>query len=818
METEANIMMREKGMEPTICTKCNLYKLTPNPKIDTVIPEHLDTFLDRAEVALAFIAECPAEEEEKQGIPLVGPAGTNFNEALQKAGIDRSKVIVGNTVRCRTPNNRTPSKKEAGLCYKYLIRELKQYKPSVIVCLGLVATKLILKNDKFKMTDGHGRTYSGKNVLGFDCVIIPTWHPSPTTFAYTPARKSQMIADIRSAKTESEKDYLGSTIKRDWVSVVVTDLKGWTDVLPEIQKSKCIVYDIESTGLDANAEDAKITNFGLAPNSNYGISVVCEDWKPDEFEAFKSSLKELMDNKEIGWVAHYGQFDAKYLMRQWGMAPKTWAFDTCLGHSIVKPGESNRLKDISWEYTPEMGGYEHELTKDLLSLTAIERTQYNIDDCICTYRIMLKQIPLIKDTKFDRGFLYWNIILPAAQVLTEMEHIGVQIDEFSMNQLAIDYQKRLENVKMALYMESPIMVYNSYHGSFNPNSSKQIATVLFDDRYCNFKPNKWSEKTKKPSCDKEVLTYFKERGSKICELILEYHAASKLHSTYLVGMKKNIVKGRVHTHYHLDVAITGRTSSSDPNCQNIPKTSDIKSIFVPDPGFVFIDADYKQMELLVSTFYTQDEVMIEAIQSGDAHSFIAKKFFGLEDVTEENRRYIKSINFGVLYGMGNIKLAKQLGIEPHEARKLIDDYFKLLKKTKAWVDDRRAKAEKNGYVVSKLGRVRFYKTKTELHGSKGEYNSAVNHPIQSVASDIMLYGLIKWRNYLIESGLYQDKAYIALQVHDSITTCVREDLAIELAVAKKKILEEVHFKFMTLPLAVDIEVGYSWGDLKKLDI
>jgi DNA polymerase I-like protein with 3'-5' exonuclease and polymerase domains len=549
-----------------------------------------------------------------------------------------------------------------------------------------------------------------------------------------------------------------------------------------------------------------------------------------------------------------------------------------------------------------------------------------------------------------------------------------------MRRLNIEYQKKLENIKMDLYTEGSIMMYNSFHGSFNPNSNKQIATILFDQRYCGFEPIKRSEGTKAPSCDKEVLTYFKERGSKICELILEFHTASKLHSTYLEGMKENIVNGRIHTNYHLDVAITGRTSScvaagtmvdvvrdlsrhpegvpiedvkvgdyvycydnncelaikkvlwsgktgtkkvvrvywsskigsgknfkghidvtpehkirridgtytpacelkcgdrvlsltrltfgvftpttneihnhvitkieyldnpidvynleveefhnfiangicvknSNPNCQNIPKKSDIKSIFVPDPGYVFIDADYKQMELLVSTFYTGDELMIEAIKSGDAHEYIAKMFFGVSEVTETNRRYIKSINFGVLYGMGHMKLAKQLGILPNEAKDLIEEYFKLLKKTHEWVKRRRHQAEHKGYVVSKFGRIRYYKTKEYLKGqgesNKEEYNSAVNHPIQSVASDLMLYGLIKWRNRLKELGLYQDKAYIALQVHDSITTCVQEQYVSMLAVEKKKVLEDTHFKFMTLPLTVDVEVGYSWGDLKKLDI
>lgn len=965
------------------CTLCGLHKTTKRVKIDSVVGEKKISEY-KEPIEMAFIAEAPGEKEEEYGIPLIGPAGMNLNTALKEANIERSKVLISNICRCRPPNNRTPTKKEQGACYPYLIKELKQVQPKVIVCLGLAATKTILNNTTIRMGDAHGRAYSGKPVLGFDCIIVPTWHPSPTTFINNDDRRFQMIADIIAAKGHLEGGTLSD--KKDWLSITVSNYETWCLILPLLQEANHLTIDVETTGLDIHAKDAEITNIGITSHGNYGISVVCRegDWvRTDKdgnvFNKFKDFLTDLETLVSLTpTVAHNMCFDAKYMKKVWNIWPKKWLWDTMLGHSLIRPGSSAKLKDISWQYTPKMGGYEHELQEvgGLMVANAYERVDYNVADIVCTDRIYNKQLDAL--TKEKKLFLMQKILMPAAEIFAEMEYIGIPVDIYTLNELEKDYRKRLLDKKSKIYMHGSVMEYNKAHGSFNPSSPDQVGTLLFDKRYCGYPVIEKSAKTKKPSCSKKILTELQRTyKSEIVAMILDYRATSKLHSTYLKGMGQKLVNGRVHTHYHLNVARSGRTSScvakgtmidvvrdlskypvgipiedvkvgdhvycydnnckltikkvkwagktgtkpvlklewesagkhfngklkvtpehrirladgsymearelagkrtkvlalsrdfttrdrsenpidnfvpnnhqiidvvdegevvdvynlevedfhnfiangicvknSNPNLQNISGDSDIKSMFVPDTGYKFIDLDYRQMELVVSAYYTNDQVMVEAVQSGDAHTHLAKLIFGMTDVSEENRRFVKTLNFGVIYGMGAGKLAEALDIDIEEAKKFIKEYFDILKATKIWIDGRRRQAEEKGFVTSKFGRIRYYKKKEEaLPGEKIEYNSAVNHPIQSLASDLMLYAMVQWKNHLVKRGLYYHDAYMALQVHDSIISCVREELVEELVREKKAVFESTKFEFMTLPLTVEIKTGHNWGNLMKI--
>jgi len=724
-----------------------------------------------------------------------------------------------------TPNNRAPTPVECKACIPYLIAELKYIKPKVIVTLGLTATKSLLKNDDLRMTEMHGKAINGKAILGFNCTIVPTWHPSPVTFLHNADRKSQMIMDIRFANGLVTGNNLTSNKEKDWNSLFVTDYKTWKMFLPVLQQSDHWTIDIETTGLDGRASDAAITNIGIAPTSNFGLSVILPELSPQDKKLFLHDFKLAMEDPNIKKSGHGFKFDMKYMKEIFGFWVKGFYHDTAIGHSIIKPGDSNKLKSISWIYTPKMGGYENDLSQfgGLMKATPLQRGEYNIDDTICCRRICE-----IQEEKLDinkRTYLMYGISMPAYEVLGEMEYKGVAVDEYTIDRLSGEYERLLMLLKQDIYLNPNVMEYNIYHGiKFNPNSSQQLGEILFGDRYFKFESIKQTP-TGDKACDKEVLKYLSDRGSKFCKQILDFHAISKLYSTYLIGIKKHIVDRRVHTNYYMDVAISGRTASSNPNCQNIPRQSNIKSIFVADKGFIFLDTDYKQMELVVSTFYTKDPIMIEAIKSGDAHTYIAKLIFGFSDPDEVKKRrdFIKTLNFGVLYGMGPYKLSQQLNITMDEGKALIEEYFKILSPTKKWLNDRRKQAEVEGYVVSKFGRIRYYKMKGTQNDGDGNsldssYNSAVNHPIQSVASDLMLIGLRRWRDYLVSEHLYQDRAYIALQVHDSITSCVEEKLIVELAVKKKEILESIHFPFMPVPLVVDVKIGYDWGTLKLLDI
>jgi len=325
--------MDDQVITNRICaSKCKLYKNASRYKIDSVIPTQDETLI-------AFIAEAPGETEEQKNRPLVGPAGQNLNEALRIAGIDRSTAFVGNVCRCRPKDNRTPNKREMQSCFPFLLEELKTIKPKVIVTLGLAASKTLLRNDKLKMKDSRGKFVQGKMILGFDCSIMPTYHPSPNTFKYSPGRKGEMQKDIKKAWAKATGAI--TMVKRTWASVVITNYEMWQTVLPVLHQADHLTFDLETTGLNFNADDAYITNLGMAISPEFGLSVITPDeWGQETFSAFLTDLKGLMDTKPV--VAHNLPYDAKYIKKQWGIWPKIWHFDTAMGHAIIKPGESTR--------------------------------------------------------------------------------------------------------------------------------------------------------------------------------------------------------------------------------------------------------------------------------------------------------------------------------------------------------------------------------------------------------------------------------------------------------------------------------------------
>ena len=787
------------------CTKCNLYKSTSNPYIKSTIPKDVV-------VELAFVAEAPGQRETELGEPLVGPAGENLNEALRLTGISRSTVMLGNCVICRPIGNRTPTPKEMASCSPYIISELKTIKPKVIVTLGLTATKAILKDENIRMGDAHGRTYQGKEILGYNCYIVPTWHPSPTTFMHYPHRKQEMITDIRLAKSLLQEELLEKV--KDWQYLIVSDYNGWQSVKPLLDvENKPLTVDIETTSLDFLDPDAKITNIGLSTEPNFGISILVDqkgNWTPQTFDLFIKELKEIYERLPL--IGHHIRFDTKFLKAHLNLIPRKFYWDTSYIHSMLQPGDSVRLKDIAHQYT-DMGGYEHNLARygGLKNADSMQRAQYNIDDVVCTSRVAAAQIQQVKFNKQE--FLAFNIIMPAAEILFDMEYDGVKIDQFALNQLDLNYRKQIADTENAIQLHPTVRQFRLHCGHFNPNSPAQIAKLLFDSKYCNLTPIKFTEKKQIPAADKEVLETYAEQ-SEICKLLLQSKKFGKLHSTYIIGMKEKIVEDRIHTTYNQDITRSGRLSSNTPNLMNISRGSDIKSMFIPDYEQDFIDADYKQMELIVSTYYTHDKVMMDASQSGDIHTYLAKLIFGFKDISEEQRTFLKTLNFGVFYGMGKEKLAGQLKITSDEASSLITEYFNLLPATKIWVDLQRKLAKTKGCVSSLLGRTRYYNTEDPNE----TFNSAVNHPIQSLASDLVLYGMILWKRYLVERNLYRNGVWFSLQVHDSITSRCYHNLTQEMLLAKKQVLESVKFPFMTLPLTVEMKVGSNWGAMQKICI
>lgn len=402
--------------------------------------------------------------------------------------------------------------------------------------------------------------------------------------------------------------------------------------------------------------------------------------------------------------------------------------------------------------------------------------------------------------------LYYEIELPLCHVLAEMEYAGVQADQMALISFGNMLQNQIESSQQAIY---------GYAGkAFNINSTRQLGEVLFDNLGLPA-----GKKTKSGySTNADVLEKLKGKHP-IIEAILDYRAMTKLKSTYADGLVKQIADdGRIHTTFQNMVTATGRLSSTDPNLQNIPVRtelgSEIRKMFVPGDGCVFIDADYSQIELRVLAHIADDKTMQEAFRSDlDIHTATAAQVFGVEpeQVTPLMRRHAKAVNFGIVYGISEFSLAEDIGVTRKEARQYIDNYLAHYAGVRAYMHDIVEQAKRDGYVTTLFGRRREL---PELKSSNFNIRSfgervALNTPIQGTAADIIKLAMLRVDAALKKQRL---KARLVLQVHDElIVECpVKEAEQVRKIVAAE--MENV--VSLRVPLLAEAKVGTSWYEAK----
>ena len=402
--------------------------------------------------------------------------------------------------------------------------------------------------------------------------------------------------------------------------------------------------------------------------------------------------------------------------------------------------------------------------------------------------------------------LYYEIELPLCRVLAEMECIGVKADQMALISFGNMLQSRIEAAQQTIF---------SFAGrEFNINSTKQLGEVLFDELCLPA-----GKKTKSGySTNADVLEKLKGKHP-IIEAILDYRAMTKLKSTYADGLVKQIADdGRIHTTFQNMVTATGRLSSTDPNLQNIPiRTelgSEIRRMFVPSDGCVFVDADYSQIELRVLAHIADDKTMQEAFRSGfDIHTATAAQVFGVEpeQVTPLMRRHAKAVNFGIVYGISEFSLSEDIGVTRKEARQYIDNYLAHYAGVRTYMHEIVEQAKRDGYVTTLFGRRREL---SELKSSNFNIRSfgervALNTPIQGTAADIIKLAMIRVDAALRKQKL---KARLVLQVHDELIV----ECPIKEAEQVKKIVtaEMENVVHLNVPLLAEAKSGASWYEAK----
>lgn len=400
--------------------------------------------------------------------------------------------------------------------------------------------------------------------------------------------------------------------------------------------------------------------------------------------------------------------------------------------------------------------------------------------------------------------LFNDIELPLITVLASMEYHGFKVDAAKLHEYGEVLLSRIKDLEKVIYMLAG--------EEFNINSTKQLGTILFEKLKL---PVVKSTKTGY-STDVEVLEelYYKHD---IIPCIIEYRQLTKLYTTYAEGLEKviNPVTGKIHSSFNQTVTATGRISSTEPNLQNIPVRHEmgreIRKAFIPSSeNAVFVDADYSQIELRVLAHITGDEALINAFVKGeDIHTATASLVFDVapEDVTPELRRKAKAVNFGIVYGISDYGLARDLGITRKEAKRYIDDYFAKYPKVKTYVDEIVRVGQEQGYVETLFHRRRYLPELASINFHQRSFGKrvAMNTPIQGTAADIIKIAMVKVYKALKESGL---KSRLILQVHDELVIETFEDELETVKELVKKCMEEA--VELSVPLVVDVSIGKNW--------
>jgi len=428
--------------------------------------------------------------------------------------------------------------------------------------------------------------------------------------------------------------------------------------------------------------------------------------------------------------------------------------------------------------------------------------RYAAEDADITLRLHQALWPKLESVPKLRA-VYQDIEIPLVPVLAEMERRGVLIDGDVLRLQSQQLGKRMHELQQQSYKLAG--------HEFNLDSPKQLQAVLFDELGLQAK---MKTPTGQPSTNEEALEAIADTHD-LPRLLLDYRGLAKLRSTYtdkLSGIV-NPRTGRVHTSYHQGSVATGRISSSEPNLQNIPVRTEegrrIRQAFIAPPGWKVMAADYSQIELRIMAHLSSDEGLLRAFhEGGDVHRATAAEVFGVtaEEVTTNQRRAAKAINFGLMYGMSAFGLAKQLSVDRGEASDYMARYFSRYPGVRAYMDATREQAHRDGYVETIYGRRLYLENLTSRNQGlrQGAERAAVNAPMQGSAADIIKRAMIAVAGWL--KG--RDDAHMLMQVHDELVFEVRADAVDEVRAA---VIERMSgAAALAVPLLVDVGVGDNW--------
>ena len=620
--------------------------------------------------------------------------------------------------------------------------------------------------------------------------------------------KQQSLLDDNKIKAKEEKIDL-----KKYNYELVNSEEKFKKLIENLEKAKEFAIDTETTSIKPVEANLVGMSFSINNKSWYLPRNII-----DKFESLKNKLGEILKNENIKKIAHNGKYDL-IVLKNYGFNLNI-DFDTMIAaHIITSNSRGNSLDNLAFqELGHQMMSYEDIVGKgkNKIKIEEVDLEKlayYSCEDADYTYQ--LKKIfaeKLAKEKKLKEVFE--NIEMPLLSILALMEIEGVKIDREFLKKLSVNFQKKLIDFEKEIYNLAG-------SSSFNMNSTQQLSKILFE----NLKiPTKGIKKTTTgySTAAPELLKLHGVHA--IIPLIEQYREYNKLKNTYIDSIPKLINKktNRVHTSFNQTITSTGRLSSSNPNIQNIPVRSEIgreiRKAFVAEKGYKLLAIDYSQIELRLVAQMSKDSNLMKAFRNGeDIHRRTASLIFNKEikDIDYDERRFAKTINFGVIYGMGSNALSRNLEISREEAKDFIDKYFQTFPSINEYIDQTLKFAHENGYVKTEFGRRRYL---PELNSNQPMLKAAaermaVNMPLQGMAADIIKLAMVKiFKEFNLDEN--KDNLKMILQVHDELIFEIKEDKLKEYAKQIKDIMENIYK--LNIPLRVDMEVGESWGEMNEL--
>ncbi len=579
-------------------------------------------------------------------------------------------------------------------------------------------------------------------------------------------------------------------------------------LISTLASCKRISFDTETTGIDAHQAEIVGISFAIQPHEAWYIPI------PEKRELalqWVSQCKEILENPNIAKIGQNIKYDMT-LMKRYGVNLEGALFDTMIAHYLCEPDLRHKLDYLTESYLD----YKMIAIEELIGKSGknqLNMRQVNVEK-VCEYAgedadLTLQMVPVLEKMLAENELtdLYHQIEEPLIRVLCDLEFEGIRVNAGFLEEYSVELEK--------LILEKEREIYRNAGSHFNISSPKQVGEILFDRLKI---PYKWKKTaTGQYSTDFEKLTELAGEHI-VIDTILEYRKYTKLKSTYVDAIPAmiNPKTGRVHSNFNQARAATGRLSSENPNLQNIPIKDEagreIRKAFIPrDENHVIVSADYSQIELRVIAEISNDTAMMEAFIAGnDFHKATAAKVYGVnyDDVTPEQRRNAKTVNFSITYGAGATNLSRQLGISRKEAQELIQGYFREFSGLKNYMDTIVKSAKEHGYVKTLLGRrrnLRDINSRNALTASNAE-RVAINTPIQGTAADMIKLAMIHIHDSFAKAQL---KSKMVLQVHDELVFDVYKP---ELEQVKQIIEEKMKNAIpgFKVPMVVEIGVGNNW--------